>query len=126
MSEGHRFGGALRVLSVYRLVVRARLVLVLVLVAGCSRPFELGSGVARGGGELIVRGDFAGRRGVVILVDGIATSGTVFESSTCVRVRVPPLPRSGPVPVHLVFADGEQIQLDDALHVSAPSIEIRD
>ena len=95
------------------------------LAAGCSRPYEVASGISQAGGELIVRGEFGGR-GVVVLVDGVPTSGTVVESSTCVRVRVPALPRSGLVPVDLEFADGERIKLDGALRVSAPPIEIRD
>jgi hypothetical protein len=106
--------------------VRLRVLLVLLVAAGCSESFTVDSSVSQAGGELIMRGDFGDRRDVVVLVDGVATTATVFESSTCVRVRVPPLPRSGPVPVQLVFADGEQIQIDGALHVSAPPIEIRD
>lgn len=110
--------------------------LVLVLVLGCSRQFEVESEISQAGGEVVLRGDFGGGRGVVVLVDGVAASDAVFESPTCVRVRVPALPRSGVVDVQLLFADGEpieggaerveEIRLDGALRVSAPPIEIRD
>ncbi len=100
--------------------------MLLALASGFSRPFEVGSSVSQAGGELIVRGDFSDGRNVLVLVDGVATNATVFESATCVRVRVPALPRSGAVPVDLAFADGELIRLDGELQVSPPSIEIRD
>lgn len=102
-------------------------------VLGCGRPFEVASDISQAGGDLVVRGDFGAGRGVVVLVDGVAASGAVFESNTCVRVRVPPLPRSGLVDVQLLFAGGEQvgdpvdeIQLGGALRVSAPPLEIRE
>jgi hypothetical protein len=103
--------------------------LVLGLALGCSRPFEVASDISQAGGELIVRGDFGGGRGVIVLVDGVAASGAVFESPTCLRVRVPRLPRSGVVDVQLLFADVEHvesIELGGALRVSAPPLEIRD
>jgi hypothetical protein len=105
--------------------VRLVPLLVLVSALGCGRPFEVESDISQAGGELIVRGDFGAGRGVVVLVDGIAASGAVFESTTCVRVRVPRLPRSGVVDVQLSFADGDQIDLGGALRVSAPPLEIR-
>jgi hypothetical protein len=112
---------------VYPVAVRpSALLLVLALASGCSRPFEVETGISQGGGELTIRGDFGGGRGVVVLVDGVAASGAVFESATCMRVRVPSLPRSGTVDVELVFADDERIKLEGALQVSAPSLEIRE
>jgi hypothetical protein len=92
------------------------------LALGC----EAESGISQAGGELVLRGDFGGGRGVVVLVDGVAASDAVFESPTCLRVRVPPLPRGGIVDVELRFADGENIQLGDALRVSAPPLDIRE
>jgi hypothetical protein len=63
-----------------------------------------------------------------VLVDGVPASAVVFESPTCVRARVPALPRSGLVDVRLVFANAEraEIELGGALRVSAPPLEIRD
>lgn len=109
--------------------------LVLVFALGCGRPFEVEGDITQAGGELIVRGDFGAGRGVVVLVDGVAASSAVFESNTCVRVRVPPLPRSGVVDVQLLFANGEhgeqvehgeKIEIGGALRVSAPPLEIRE
>jgi hypothetical protein len=105
---------------------------VLVFALGCGRPFEVEGDISQAGGELIVRGEFGAGRGVVVLVDGVAASGAVFESHTCVRVRVPPLPRSGVVDVQLLFANdehgehGERVELGGALRVSAPPLEIRE
>jgi hypothetical protein len=111
----------------YRVAVRLPAsLLLLALALGCRQPFEVESGISQAGGELTIRGDFGGGRAVVVLVDGVAASGVVFESATCVRARVPALPRSGVVDVELRFADGETIQLDDALQVSAPPLEIRE
>jgi hypothetical protein len=112
--------------------VRLVSLLVLVTALGCGRPFEVESDISQAGGELIVRGDFGAGRGVVVLVDGIAASGSVFESPTCLRVRVPALPRSGVVDVQLLFANAEngeqaeRIELGGALRVSAPPLEIRE
>jgi hypothetical protein len=94
----------------------------IVLALGC----EAEPSISQAGGELVLRGDFGGGRGVVVLVDGVAASDAVFESPTCLRVRVPPLPRSGTVDVELRFTDGENIQLGDALRVSAPPLDIRE
>jgi hypothetical protein len=113
----------------YCLAVRLSPLLLAVAVAvapGCSRAFEVESDISQGGGDLIVRGDFGSGRAVVVLVDGVAASAAVFESASCVRVRVPALPRSGTVDVELMFADGETIQLDGALRVSAPPLQIRE
>jgi hypothetical protein len=109
----------------YRRAVRLPL-LVLMFALGCGRPFEVASDISQAGGELVVRGDFGAGRGVVVLVDGVAASGVVFESPTCVRVRVPALPRSGIVDVQLLLAHGEEVQLDGALRVSAPPLDIRE
>lgn len=100
--------------------------LAFVFALGCRREFEVERDISQAGGEVIVRGDFGAGRGVVVLVDGVAASGVVFESTTCVRARVPALPRSGVVDVQLLFADGDEITLGGALRVSAPPLEIRE
>lgn len=97
----------------------------LALAARCSRPFEVDSSISQAGGELTVRGDFRDGRNVLVLIDGVAATAMVFESPTRVRVRVPPLPRSGSVPVQLWFGEGEP-QIVGELQVSAPTIQIQD
>lgn len=109
----------------YRVAVRLLPLLVLVCALGCGQPFEVQPDISQAGGELIVRGDFGVGRGVIVLVDGVAASDAVFESTTCLHVQVPRLPRSGVVDVQLSFADGEQIEIGGALRVSAPPLLIR-
>jgi hypothetical protein len=115
-------------LSGYRVAVRLPLPLLVSLALGCGQTSgpRVESGISQTGGELVLRGNFGGGRGVVVLVDGVAASDAVFESPTCLRARVPPLPRSGTGDVELRFADGENIQLGSALRVSAPPLNVRE
>jgi hypothetical protein len=94
----------------------------------CARPqLELAPREVSqiGGEELRLRGDFAGHGGVVVLIDEVPAHAAVLDAPDRLRVRVPPLPRTGMVDLELVFADGEHMQLSDVLRVTAPPLEIR-
>ncbi|PRQ04042.1 hypothetical protein ENSA5_11650 [Enhygromyxa salina] len=99
----------------------------LLAVSSCGPP-ELevvGGSVPRSGGvELKLLGDFGGHGAVIVLIDGVPAHGAVVESPHLLRVRVPPLPRAGTVDVELSFADGARMELNEALVVRAPDVDV--
>lgn len=106
---------------------RALAVLGLGCVFACGPSSDLTlepTDLTQSGGELRIIGTFAPARGVVVLIDGVAAHAVVRESQRVLRVRVPALPRTGPVDVELHAADGTYLIERDALVVSAPRLQV--